>query len=525
MSDVLFGQAYFLRFDSKLWEAMQPYPPLGTLFAVSAVREQGFDVALFDAMIADGEEEWRQALETHRPKYAVLFEDNFNYLSKMCLLRMREAAFTMLGMAQEQGCLAIVCGSDATDHADAYLDAGAAYVLRGEGDATLVELLDRLRGGAEPTSGEDSVGEDPMADIKGLIYRHGGETKRTADRPVIKDLDALPMPAWDLVDLDRYRKIWQERHGYFSLNMVTTRGCPFHCNWCAKPIWGQTYHMRSPEHVVREMAFLAEHAEPDHIWFADDILGLKKGWLGKFADALEAEGLDIPFKCLSRADLLVRPGEIEDLARAGCKIVWIGAESGSQKILDAMEKGTKVEQIEEASRKLHAHGIQVGFFLQFGYPGETREDIETTLDLVRRLEPDEIGMSVSYPLPGTPFFERVRDQLGTKQNWQDSADLDMLYKGPFETDFYRQLVKVTQKMFRARKAWRGVQSALRRPTTLRPRHVRGLGVATYHGLTLPAERRRLDRLAKTPEGALEGLDPVLSRQEAARPSPQDEAAP
>ena len=520
-SEVLFGQSYFLRFDPKLWDAMQPYPPLGTLFAASAVRAQGWDVALFDAMLAHGEEEWEAALDKHRPTYAVLFEDNFNYLSKMCLLRMREAAFTMLGAAQARGCVAIVCGSDATDHAAAYLDAGADYVIRGEGDATLMELLGRLRAAGVPGDGQD--GPARVDDVAGLTFRREGELVRSADRPVIRDLDALPMPAWDLVDFDRYRAVWLERHGYFSVNMVTTRGCPFHCNWCAKPIWGQTYHMRSPGHVVEELRWLVDHARPDHIWFADDILGLKKGWLGKFADALEKEGLDIPFKCLSRVDLLLRDGEIESLARAGCRIVWVGAESGSQKVLDAMEKGSTVEQIREASRRLHEAGIEVGFFLQFGYPGETREEIESTLELVRDCEPDEIGMSVSYPLPGTPFYERVRDQLGSKQNWQDSADLDMLYQGPFETEFYRQLVKVTQKMFRARKGWRGFVAALRRPASLRPGHLRSLGSAGYHRLTLPAARRRLDRLAHRPDGAVPALDPVLSQQEAARPSPQEEA--
>ncbi|NLF64103.1 MAG: radical SAM protein [Chloroflexi bacterium] len=513
MTSLLFGQSYYLKFDPKLWEAMQPYPPLGTLYAASFLRAHGYEVALFDAMLAESEQEWAEALAREQPRYAILYEDNFNYLSKMCLLRMREAAFTMIAMARRQGCTVVVAGSDATDHAEQYLAQGADYVLLGEGELTLLELLDGLEGRAP---------FDP-AGIQGLAYRDSREQAvRTARRPDIRDLDALPFPAWDLVDVPRYRQIWRERHGIFSMNMVTTRGCPYHCNWCAKPIWGQRYNVRSPENVVAEMKWLKETHGPDHIWFADDIMGLKPGWLERFADLVEAEQARVPFKCLSRVDLLLRGNAVESLQRAGCQIVWVGAESGSQKILNAMEKGTRVEQIGEARRRLREAGIQVGFFLQFGYPGETRADIKKTLQMVRDCRPDNIGMSVSYPLPGTPFYERVQLQLGEKQNWTDSADLAMMYRGPFSTAFYRQLHTVLHKEFRARQAWDGLTAALRRPHTLRPRHLRQAAGLLYRLLTLPAARWRLDRLAKTGHEGLQPLPAGLTLDEAARPTPQQE---
>jgi anaerobic magnesium-protoporphyrin IX monomethyl ester cyclase len=341
----------------------------------------------------------------------------------MCLLRMREAAFKMIAMAKSRGCTVILCGADATDHCEMYLANGTDYVLIGEGEETLIELLSRLTAGKE------------VQDITGLATPSSTVGTR---RPDLSNLDALPFPAWDLVDVETYRAIWLKRHGYFSMNMVTTRGCPFHCNWCAKPIWGQRYHSRSPENVAAEIKWLKETYRPDHIWFADDILGLKPGWLPRFADVLEAQGSRIPFKCLSRADLLNRPGEVDALARAGAQTVWMGAESGSQKILDAMDKGTRVEQIHEAARRLKHASIRVGFFLQFGYPGETREDIEKTMQLIRDCEPDDIGISVSYPMPGTKFYDVVREQLGEKQNWQDSQDMAMLYQGPVSTEFYRK---------------------------------------------------------------------------------------
>jgi len=455
MTQILLGQSYFLRFDPKLWEALQPYPPLGTLYAASYLRQHGYDVALFDAMLAESEEEWGNALDEHQPQYAIIYEDNFNYLSKMCLLRMREAAFKMIDMAKGRGYIVILCGADATDHFAEYLEKGADYCLLGEGEETLIELLNQL-------SAEKEAGH-----MIGLASR---TTLHPSRRPDITDLDKLPFPAWDLVDIQKYKSIWMKRHGYFSMNMVTTRGCPYHCNWCSKPIWGQRYNSRSPENVAAEMQWIKENFAPDHIWFADDILGLKPGWIEKFAGLLREADAVIPFKCLQRADL-VNEKTASALAKAGCKTVWIGAESGSQKILDAMEKGDQVEDIYNAAQLLHKYGIEVGFFLQFGYPDETWEDVQKTLKMVRECAPDDIGISVSYPLPGTKFFERVKMELGEKQNWQDSEDLAMLYRGPFPTEFYRVLHGRVHYEFRAWKALR--QPSLRGLINI-PRNLAGL---------------------------------------------------
>ena len=492
MTDILFGQSYYLRFDPKLWEAMQPYPPLGTLYAASYMRSRGYSVALFDAMLAESEQEWAVALDRCQPRFAILFEDNFNYLSKMCLLRMREAAFAMIEMATQRGCTVILCGADATDHAGLYLEHGADYVILGEGEITLGELLDRLTGRSS----------EPLAEILGLAWRTGPPAQpfevwdlgfgvsRTPRRPDLRDLDALPFPAWDLVDLLRYQKIWRERHGYYSMNLVTTRGCPYHCNWCAKPIWGQRYNSRSPENVVAEMKWLKEQYHPDHIGFVDDILGLKPGWIERFAVLLREAEAVIPFKCLTRADLVTENVAVA-LATAGCQTVWMGAESGSQKILDAMDKGDTVQDIYTATQRLRANGIRVCFFLQFGYPGETWEDVQLTLKMVRECLPDDIGISVSYPLPGTKFFERVKLELGAKQNWVDSNDLALLYRGLFPQEFYRLLHGRVHHEFRMRRALAGKTG------------VRGLARVPYHLLGMLRTEGRLRAIARqTPAQSL-----------------------
>lgn len=518
MHEVLIGQSYYLRFDPKLWEAMQPYPPLGSLYAASYLQSKGYQVAFFDAMLAESERQWEIALEKERPRFAVLFEDNFNYLSKMCLLRMRQAAFTMIAMAKEKGCSVIVCGADASDHAPEYLAQGADYVLIGEGEITLGELLDHLTGRAITET----------ESILGLTYCFPDDRTKVMQnprRPDIHDLDALPFPAWNLVDIDRYASIWKKRHGYFSMNMVTTRGCPFHCNWCAKPIWGQRYNSRSPENVIAELKWLKATYHPEHIWFVDDIFGLKPKWLTSFAQLVNESKTRIPFKCLSRADLLLRPGEIDALKTAGCQIVWMGAESGSQKILDLMEKGTTIAQIYTSTQRLQTAGIKVGFFLQFGYPGETIEDIELTLKMVRECQPDDIGMSVSYPLPGTPFYERVQTQLGSKRNWIESSDLAMLYRGPFTTTYYRQLHRVLHKEFRLMKVHQK-KVFLKKNSNgfgkLNMGGFRSFARQVFDTLTIPADRWQLNRLAKSSTTGVEPLEPVLSRQESALPTYQNQ---
>ena len=441
MAEILFTQSYFLRFDPKEWKAMMPYPPLGTLYGAAVARQAGYSVSLFDSMIAESEDELIPLLQQLSPRFLVIYDDDFNYLTKMCLTRMREAAFRMADMAKEQGIQVIVHSSDATDHLEKYFDAGVDYVMVGEAEETLVELLDLL-------SERDTT---PLEEIPGIAFRDAdGNIGRGSKRSVRRELDKLPFPARDLVDIERYRSIWQEHHGFFSTNMVTTRGCPFHCNWCAKPLYGQVYNSHSPERIAVEMQQIKETWNPDHIWFCDDIFGLKPGWIEKFAEEITERNATTPFKCLSRADLLLRGNTIEGLAQTGCQTVWIGAESGSQKILDAMDKGTTVEQIHEATQKLKRVGIRVGFFLQFGYPGETEEEINATLKMVRKAMPDEIGISVSYPLPNTTFYDRVIAEMGEKQNWSESADLAMLFQGAYSTEYYRSLSKYIHKDHRLR---------------------------------------------------------------------------
>lgn len=433
MLSILVGHSYFLRLDPKQWQRAKPYPPLATLQVAARLRALGHEVSLFDSMLADGVGEYERQLHTIEPQLVLLYEDNYNFLSKMCLERMREAACRMIGAARNAGARVIVAGSDATDEPSVYLAAGTDAVLAGEGIGALELLLARLD--AQPRIGAGELIEG-IAGVTAVATAGTSEHRRAVRIPPARG--ELPPPAWDLVDVERYRAFWRRAHGTFSLNMAASRGCSFRCAWCAKPIWGNHYLQRPAAEVAAEMTWIKRELAPNHIWFADDIFGFRVDWIGEFARALKASGGSIPFTIQTRADL-VSERMAGALREAGCHEAWLGAESGSQRVLDAMNKGIRVAEIHSARARLGAAGIRVGFFIQLGYLGEELPDILATRELIETACPDDVGVSVAYPLPGTKFHELVSEQLGEKTRWQASDELAMMFQGTYTSPFYREV--------------------------------------------------------------------------------------
>jgi anaerobic magnesium-protoporphyrin IX monomethyl ester cyclase len=486
MKKILFTHSYFYRFDPKQWETKQPYPPLGTIYAATVTREAGYKVSLFDTALIDSPEKIIPVIKKENPDYLVIYDDGFNYLTKMCLTNMREAAFRMAEIAKKNGLTVIASSSDAADHYEKYLAHGVDFVVIGEGEITLRELITKI-----------DNRETDFTSVEGLAYKVNDQIVRTAVRQIVRDLDTFPMPAWDLADIDSYKKIWMENHGYFSLNIATTRGCPFKCNWCAKPIYGNRYNSRSPQKVTEEIEFLLSSYQPDHFWMCDDIFGLKPGWVQEFRNVVKTKGLKFKYKIQSRVDLLLEEDTIEALAESGAETVWVGAESGSQKILDAMDKGTKVEQIYEATKILRKNGIRPAFFLQFGYPGEEKEDIEKTINMVLDLMPEEIGISVSYPLPGTKFYDKVKEQLKDKANWTDSDELALMYKGTFSSSYYKKLHRYVHKIYRRKQSLMNLKNVLSNPSGINKKKMRSALALAYYSPMTWLESFQLKKLEKT----------------------------
>lgn len=455
MSDILFSHSYYYRLDPKQWNNHTPFPPLGTLYAAALLRENGYTVDLFDTNLLDSPKTITAKLTAQKPRYLIIYDDGFNYLTKMCLTKMREACFEMIAIGKQHNCTVIVCSSDSTDHYSKYLEKGANYILKGEGEESLLELIHTLEN------------KNPVNGINGIIYTDP-ETQQIQVNPkrnVIQNLDDLPLPAWDLVDIESYKTIWKKSPYPFTLNIATTRGCPYKCNWCAKPIYGNRYNAHSPTYIVQQIAYLKTTFGVSRFWMCDDIFGLKPNWVQEFGQLLDDQQLSIRYYIQSRVDLLLKEDTIAVLAHSGLEEVWVGAESASQKILDAMDKGTTVAQIYEATRLLKKKNVRVAFFLQFGYLTENQDDIQKTIAMVKELLPDNIGISVSYPLPGTKFYDKVKEDLQLKSNWTDSDDLDMMFHGTYSSAYYRKLQRLVHKEYRISQGIYFLRNLFREPVS------------------------------------------------------------
>ncbi|MBN1246502.1 MAG: B12-binding domain-containing radical SAM protein [Anaerolineae bacterium] len=433
MVDLLLVNPLFLKDDPVESGLMTPYFPLGILYVAAAAREAGYDVAIFDGMFASGDHDFAAALEMHRPKVV-----GFGVLATV-----RQAAFRLATIAKSSGALVVMGGADPTSRPITYLNHQVAdrhvvdVVTVGESEETMLALLAALRDGWTP---------EQLAGIQGIAYRDGaGAPTETGRRPLIRDVDAIPFPARDLVDYAPYREAWRRHHGHFAMSIIATRGCPFSCAWCQKAVFGRSFRPRSPESVAEEMRHIKVVHKPDFLRIVDDAMGIDKAWVRKWHDEVLAKDAVIPFECLSRVDL-VDEEVIRLLKAVGCRRIAFGAESGSQKVLDAMTKGIKVEQIHRAARICRDAGIETYFYMMVGYPGETWDDIQASVSLLRQTRPDDFSTTIAYPLPGTAFFEQVRDQLPDAAldmpDWDYTAENRLLFqRGAYSTAFYRRVIR------------------------------------------------------------------------------------
>ena len=485
MAKVLVTNTYFYPLDAKQWHFKKPYPPLGTIQLAAQLDKQGHEIQFFDNCLNDNPAAIGQSIKDFEPDYLLIYDDGFNYLTKMCLTVMRDAAYTMAGLAHEAGVKVIISSSDSSDRYDQYLNNHIDYVIMGEGDSTAAEVIESLG------RGEDTAG------VSGLAYlNEEGEPVKTPKRNVLQKLDELPLAAWHLVDIAAYRQIWLSHHGYFSINIATTRGCPYKCNWCAKPIYGNRYNSRSPEHVLKEIELLINEYQVEHFWMCDDIFGLKPQWAQDFNALVQEKNLQFKYMIQSRVDLLLKDDTIEALVGSGLETIWLGAESGSQHILDAMDKGITVEQIHEAVPKLQQNGVNVALFLQFGYLGETLQDIHKTIRMVLDIMPEEIGISVSYPLPGTKFYDKVKDDLQAKANWEDSDDLDMMFENTYPPAFYKTLHRYVHNRHKLKRGFQAMKRWITAPGTINKKTIRQAMTLGYHIPMALINGTQIKRLAK-----------------------------
>ena len=424
MPDLLLTHGYFLQEDPKELQIMKPYVPMGILYICSHLQQQGFDVEVFDSTFSS-----KQQLYSH------LQSETPSVLGVYANLMTRRNVVEILSVAKQAGWTTVVGGPEPGAYISEYLEHGADVVVLGEGEITLQELLPALRNGIT----------EELSSIHGIAFRtSSGQVCTTPPRQQIADLDAQPWPARESVDIDRYLRTWREAHGKGSVSIITARGCPYRCRWCSHQVFGMTHRRRKAELVVNEVEYLMYRYAPDMMWVADDVFTINHSWLRSYAAEMKRRKLRVPFECISRADRLSEP-VADQLAELGCFRLWIGSESGSQRVLDAMERGVKVEQVQKAVEMCRARGIQSGMFLMWGYEGEELQDIEDTIAHVKRANPDVFFTTLAYPIKGTRYYAEVQGRVVNPKDWAETSDRESSVSGRRPREFY----EVADRLLRA----------------------------------------------------------------------------
>jgi radical SAM superfamily enzyme YgiQ (UPF0313 family) len=417
MAHILLTHGYFLSEDEKERQIMKPYPPLGLLYLSAYLKRHGHSVEVYDSTFGTREE----LLQKIRRSPGGLVGIYTNLITRRSVLQIVRAA-------RESDCTVILGGPESANYSREYLGAGADVIVVGEGETTLTELLAVL----------PSRGPRALDQIRGIVFRNqAGEPVHTSERPKIPDLDTLPIPDREAIDHRKYLDAWRQHHGASSINLITARGCPYRCTWCSHAVYGYSHRRRTPSKVAEEVAWIVEHYDPDQLWYADDVFTISHPWLQQYSQELKQRGLHLPFETITRADRLQSKAAVEALRDLGCYRIWIGSESGSQRILDAMERGVSVEQVRRAVKLAQEHGIRVGMFLMWGYEGEDIEDIAATVEHVKESNPDVFFTTVSYPIKGTPYFDAVKEKVSLPVAWEEASDRDYFIGGRHGKDYYR----------------------------------------------------------------------------------------
>jgi radical SAM superfamily enzyme YgiQ (UPF0313 family) len=439
---VLFTHGYFLADDPKEMAIMKPYPPLGLLYLSAWLDKHGVQNSVYDTTFSD-----RQSLETHiehsQPRILALYA---NLMTKPALLRILRFVRELEARHPGYRCLKVLGGPDVTHNAEAYLREGADLIVIGEGEQTMLELAL-----AAEAAGDTDDLHARFQHVPGLAYLHAGFLHKTAAREKIRDLEQLPFPNRHKIELQRYLDAWKKAHGHNALSISTQRGCPYTCRWCSTAVYGQSYRRRSPESVVDEIEFLQKNYQFDLVWFVDDVFTVSHKWLGEFHQVLQARGVQLQFECITRADRLNH--EVLRLLRAcGCFRVWIGAESGSQRIIDAMDRRVDVQQVRSMIRAARAEGIQAGTFIMLGYPGETEADIRETVRHLKEANPDLFTITVAYPIKGTGLYEEVQATATAPLPWAESTDRDVDFPRSYPRRYYDYALRWTVNAVHLHKA-------------------------------------------------------------------------
>ena len=431
--DILLTHCYFLEDDEKEQQIMRPYPPLGILYISGYLEDQGIQNEVYDTTFSS-KKAFRTYLLTYKPKLIGIYVNLMTKLNVLETIRFVKEHLTETTI--------ILGGPEVRYSAENFLRYGADYIVIGEGEETMTELVNSLI--LVPADmDDDSPGQADSTSrksIAGIAFLDNDNFVQNPERQKIKDLNDLSVPNRKKINLNQYLDAWKKHHRKNAISVSTMRGCPYTCKWCSRAVYGLSYRRRNPDKVVEELIQIKKEYNPDSLWFVDDVFTISHKWLTAFRDELQKQNLLIPYECITRADRL-NEETILMLKETGCFRVWIGAESGSQKVIDLMDRRVDVKQVRDMIRLTRKHGIEAGTFIMLGYPGETEDDIEETIRHLKESNPDYFTITVAYPIKGTELYEEIEAVQTTNLDWSTSTDRQVDFKRTYSRKYYDYAVR------------------------------------------------------------------------------------
>jgi len=421
---LLLSHGYFIQEDEKEQEIMKPYPPLGILYVSAWLEKHGFEHSVFDTTFSS-KDALKAELLAKKPKYLAL------YVNLMTRINVSEIILFIKQHPELKDCTIILGGPEVKYNAPDFLNVGADFLVVGEGEQSIQELLAALYAGEH----------DTLESIAGISFlKEDGTLHKGPERLQLKDLSELPWPNRGRIDLNLYLEAWKTKHPQNALSVSTMRGCPYTCKWCSRAVYGLSYRRRPVKDVVDELSFLMDTYTPDTFWFVDDVFTVSHKWLAAFSEEVQSRNLNIKYEIITRADRL--NAEALDLLKAsGCFRIWIGAESGSQKIIDKMDRRVDVHKVREMIQLTRTKGMEAGTFIMLGYPGETEEDIEETIEHLKQSNPHQFTITVAYPIKGTELFQEVESTQTHAIDFTTQNDRDRDFDRTYNRKYYDYAVR------------------------------------------------------------------------------------
>jgi anaerobic magnesium-protoporphyrin IX monomethyl ester cyclase len=418
---IILTHTYFLFEDDKEQKIMRPYAPLGLLYISAYLNQHNIENTVYDSTFYSSAEQL-QCIKEQQPKAVAIYT---NLMTKINVIKLVK----ILKTDSSYGFPKIILGGpDVTYNLENYLKTGADFLVIGEGEQTTLKLYNAI------------IDKTDISKVSGIAYVQDGLVVKTPARVKMKSLEDLPLPNRDAIPVKKYLDTWKTHHGQSSMTVSTQRGCPYTCKWCSTAVYGQSYRRRPAHLVASELKMLKNTYNPDTIWFVDDVFSVSFKWIEAFHKEVIAQDAIIPFECITRAERL-NDDILRLLKEAGCYRIWIGAESGSQNIIDAMDRRVDVDVVKEAIQKTNALGMETGTFIMVGYPGETIQDIETTTQYLKDANPTHFTITIAYPIKGTPLYNDIETKITKQPFWETSTDRDIDFKRTYSRKFYDYAVR------------------------------------------------------------------------------------